>query len=86
MEAQPHPLSSRLPRRAVGPERTQISYQAALTPATYAAFLKESRMKFTNATEFNRKSGGAQRRDLQFAEPLVDVLHQHSFKWAKQNR
>jgi hypothetical protein len=28
--------------------------------------LKESRMKFTSATKFNRKSGGAERRDLRF--------------------
>jgi hypothetical protein len=51
-------LSSRLPRCAVGPERTRISYIAALT-VTYAAFGKESRMKFANATNLNRKSGVA---------------------------
>jgi hypothetical protein len=35
------------------------------TPA-YAAFIKESRNKFTNATNLNRKSGVAQWRDLLF--------------------
>ena len=57
-------LSSRLPRLAVGPERTRISCLAALDTTTCAAFIKESRMKFTDATKFNRKSGVAQWRDL----------------------
>ena len=52
-------LSSRLPRRAVGPERTRISCLAALDTTSCAAFVKESRMKFTNATKLNRKSGVA---------------------------
>jgi len=60
-------LSSRLPRRAVGPERTRISCLAALDTTTCAAFVKESRMKFTNATKLNRKSGVAQWRDLRFS-------------------
>jgi hypothetical protein len=34
--------------------------------ATYAAFRKESRMKFANATKPDRKSGVAEGRDLQF--------------------
>ena len=44
------PLSSR-------PERTRISCYAALTTAACAAFRKESRMKFANATNLDRKSG-----------------------------
>ena len=52
MEASPSPLSSR-------PERTQISYLAALATATYAAFPRERRMNIANATNFDRKSGGA---------------------------
>jgi hypothetical protein len=32
--------------------------------STCAAFVKESRMKFANATKFNRKSGAAKWRDL----------------------
>jgi hypothetical protein len=55
----PTKLSSRPPRRAVGPERTRISCHAALDMATCAAFVKESRMKIANATKFNRKSGVA---------------------------
>ena len=35
------------------PERTRISYHAAPDNATYAAFRKESRMKFANATNLN---------------------------------
>jgi hypothetical protein len=54
---QPSGLSSRLSRRAVEPERTQISYIAALSKATYAAFRKESRIKFANATKVHRNSG-----------------------------
>ena len=41
------------------PERTRISYFAALSAATYAALRKESRMKSTEATVFDRKSGAA---------------------------
>jgi hypothetical protein len=41
----------------VGPERTRISYCAAQAIAANAAFLKESRMKFANATKLYKKSG-----------------------------
>ena len=54
------------------PERTRISCLTALDTTTCAAFVKESRMKFTNATKLNRKSGVAQRRDLRFS---VSYLH-----------
>ena len=57
------PLPSALSSR---PERTRISYIAALTVATFAAFSKESRMKFANAANLDRKSGVAQWRDLLF--------------------
>jgi hypothetical protein len=46
------------------PKRTQISYLAALTTATHAAFRRERRTQLINATKFHRKSGGAERRDL----------------------
>jgi hypothetical protein len=36
--APPHPLSSRLPRRAVGPERTRISCYAELTGGHVCGF------------------------------------------------
>jgi hypothetical protein len=52
-------LSSRLPRRAAGPERTRISCHGALETTACAAFSKESRVNFTNATNTNRKYGGA---------------------------
>src|ERR1700722_3470352 len=39
------------------PERTQISYLAPLATPTYAAFCRERRMKSSNATKLNRKSG-----------------------------
>jgi hypothetical protein len=48
------------------PERTRISCYAASPATTCAAFGKESRMKFANATKFDRKSGVAEGRDLQF--------------------
>jgi hypothetical protein len=31
-------------------------------------------MRRINATKFHRKSGGAERRDLQFSGPLVEML------------
>jgi hypothetical protein len=53
------PLSSRLPRRAVGPVlRTRISYFALPATTTSAALLKESRMQIIRATNLDRKSGG----------------------------
>jgi hypothetical protein len=48
----PSTLSSRL-------KRTRISYIAVPPKVTYAAFRKESRTKFANATKLDRKSGGA---------------------------
>jgi hypothetical protein len=48
------------------PERTRISYFAELTTTTYAALREESGMNFINATNFDRKSGGAEWRDLRF--------------------
>src|SRR5450631_2671614 len=39
-------LSSRLPRRAVGPKRTRISCHAALDKAACAPFFKERRFLF----------------------------------------
>jgi hypothetical protein len=41
-------------------ERNRISYLTALPAATYAALRKESRMKSTEATAFDRKSGGGE--------------------------
>jgi len=40
-------------------ERTRISYFALLATTTYAALRREGRMQLTNATDLNRKSGGA---------------------------
>jgi hypothetical protein len=51
-------LSSRLPRRAAGAYSGFPTTLLSLT-ATYAAFSRESRMKFTNATRPDRKSGGS---------------------------
>jgi hypothetical protein len=55
------------------PERTRISCHEALDTATGAAFSKESRMKFANATNTNRKSGVAEWRDLRFPS-----VHSHT--------
>jgi len=41
------------------PKRTRISYFTALDTTTCAAFLNESRMKLTSATDHDRKSGVA---------------------------
>jgi len=56
-EALPSPLSSR-------PERTRISCLAPLDKTACAPFFKERRILFASATNFYRKSGGAERRDL----------------------
>ena len=56
------------------PERNRISCHAALETTACAAFRKESRMKFANATNFNRKSGVAERRDLRFYGPFMEIL------------
>jgi hypothetical protein len=56
-EALPSPLSSR-------PERTRISCLAPLDKTARAPFFKERRIQFASATNFYRKSGGAERRDL----------------------
>ena len=56
-EALPSPLSSR-------PERTRISCLAPLNKTARAPFFKERRILFASATNFYRKSGGAERRDL----------------------
>src|ERR1700744_6579190 len=51
------------------PERPRISYFVALSAATYAALHKESGMKSTEATVFDRKSGAP--RDLRCAPALA---------------
>ena len=64
-------------------ERTQISYFTALPAATYAALRKESRMKSTEATIFDRKSGGAERSAVRpgsrtkVSVPLVFPQNRH---------
>jgi hypothetical protein len=68
-EPPPFPLSSR-------PKRTRISYSALLATTTCAALRKESRMLTLKATDFHRKSGGAQWRDLW--SPLGSVFRQRT--------
>jgi hypothetical protein len=48
------------------PERTRISCHAALDGAACAPFFKERRMMFVSATDFYRKFGAAEWRDLRF--------------------
>jgi len=56
------------------PERTRISSHAALETTACAAFGKESRIKFVNATDTNRKSGVAEWRDPRFLSILTQTL------------
>ena len=56
------------------PERTRISCHAALETTACAAFRKESRMTFANATNINRKSGVAEGRNLLCAIPVPQNL------------
>jgi hypothetical protein len=48
------------------PERTRISCLAPLDKAARAPFFNERRILFASATNFYRKSGGAEWRDLRF--------------------
>jgi len=41
------------------PTEPRISYYAAPSTTTYAAFIEESRMKFADPTKLDRKSGGS---------------------------
>jgi hypothetical protein len=56
------------------PDRSEPGFPATRhsPTSTCAAFVKESRRKFANATKFNRKSGVAQWRDLLCAIPRND--------------
>ncbi len=46
----------------------------AAQSTTYAVFLKENRTMLINATDLDRKSGGAQWRDLRFAGSFLEML------------
>jgi hypothetical protein len=56
------------------PERTRISYLTLLATTTCAVFLKENRMLSINATGLDRKSGGAQWRDLRFSSLFLGMF------------
>jgi hypothetical protein len=60
------------------PERTRISYFALLATTTRAALHRESRMEFINAMSLNRKSGGAEWRDLQFSRKVENLTFQQA--------
>ena len=49
----------RLPHHLCHPVELRISYTLHQPTATYAAFFKESRTRFTDATKTDRKSGGS---------------------------
>jgi hypothetical protein len=51
------------------PKRTRISCFAVPATTTCAVSPKGNRMKLINATNLDRKSGGAQWRDLRFTHP-----------------
>jgi hypothetical protein len=57
---------------------TRISCHAAPDRAACAPFRKERRMKCINAMNLNRKSGGAQPRDLRFSGPFLDMFFETS--------
>jgi hypothetical protein len=57
------------------PKRTRISCHAALEDAACAPFRREKRMEFAEATNPNRKSGGAKWRDLLFFSEIVVLTH-----------
>jgi hypothetical protein len=53
------------------PQRTRISCYAASDRTVYAAFFKESRMEFDNATNLDRKSGVRGTEKTGEAPPLL---------------
>jgi hypothetical protein len=57
------------------PDRSEPGFScfAALDTTACAAFGKESRMKFANAINLDRKSGGAKWRDLLFSQPASNA-------------
>jgi hypothetical protein len=59
-------------------ERTRISYFALLATITCAALRRESRMQIIKATGLDRKSGGAQWRDLRFSGSLLEMFFRRS--------
>jgi hypothetical protein len=73
LEAPPSPLSSR-------PKRTRISYLALRATDTCAALREESRMQSLKATGLDRKSGGAQWRDLRFNGPFLKCFSTEQFE------
>jgi hypothetical protein len=56
-----------LPRGNVFRPELPDSYLAELATSTNAALRKESRTNFIDATDLNRKGGGAEWRDLRFS-------------------
>jgi hypothetical protein len=58
------------------PERTRISCHATLDKAACAAFRKKSRMKFFNASNFDRKSGERNGGICGFSSDSHAVLYQ----------
>src|SRR6202046_3732384 len=66
-----HRLQRKSKSHSLRPERTRISCHVALDRAACAPFRKERRMKFTEATKFYRKSGGAKWRDLRLNAPCA---------------
>jgi hypothetical protein len=71
-------------KRICHPDRSEPGFPATRhTPAaTCAAFSKESRMKFPNATNFDRKSGVAQWRDLRFPQNTDPRLSLRKAAWS----
>jgi hypothetical protein len=68
------------------PERTRIPSFVAIARTTGAVSLKGNRMKLINATILDRKSGGAQWRDLRFNGPFLEMVFRQSAFFAKSSR
>jgi hypothetical protein len=59
------------------PERTRISYFAALTGATYVVLLKENHMQLFEAATLDRKSGEAEGSAVRHSGALNLPFHNH---------
>jgi hypothetical protein len=76
-------LSATLSFLSSRPERTRISCHAAPDKTAYAPFFKERRMVFANATNFYRKSGVAEGRDLRFSGTFLEMFSGLSYETYK---
>jgi hypothetical protein len=75
-----HPLSMEPLPFPCHPDRSEPGFPATqcYTRPRVRLSLKERRMRSANAIKVHRKSGEAERRDLRFREPFVEMFFHRS--------